>query len=234
MVDAPFSMNAIYRAFTAIDDHGAMRPCLIATLAAAMASANAALGASLVVDVRGADGRPVADVVATLKALDAPAAPPARFAWPTIMAQHDIRFAPYILVVPVGAEVSFPNRDSVRHHVYSFSPAKSFQLKLYGRDESRTVVFDRAGVVPLGCNIHDQMIGFIDVVDTPWAAKTDASGEAVLQGVPAGRAQLTLWHPEMKSPRNQQTLTLSIPAVGGHESVNVVMGPPLRRSKAAG
>ena len=233
MIDAAFPIGPVYRAFIAAGEIATMRPWLVLALAATIGPANAALAANLVVEVRSADGRPVIDAVATLKSLDNPSAPPVRFAWPATMAQHDIRFDPYVLVVPVGAEVRFPNRDRVRHHVYSFSPVKTFQLKLYGQDETRSVVFDRVGVVPLGCNIHDQMIGFVDVVDTPWAAKTDAAGEAVLQGVPAGRAQLTVWHPEMKSSRNQQTLTVAIPAAGAHETVTVVMGPPLRRTPRA-
>ncbi len=230
MIDAAFPFGAVYRAFIAGGEIGTMRFWLVLALAATIGPANVALAGNLVVEVRDAAGRPVIDAVATLKPLDAASAPPARFAWPAAMAQHDIRFDPYVLIVPVGAEVRFPNRDRVRHHVYSFSPAKTFQLKLYGQDETRSVVFDRVGVVPLGCNIHDQMIGFVDVVDTPWAAKTDVSGEAVLQGVPAGRAQLTLWHPEMKAPRNQQILAVVVPAAGAHQAVTVVMGPPLRRT----
>ena len=203
-----------------------MRHAVLA-LAALALSATAAWPASLTVSVRDQDGRPVADAVATLKPDASPAAAPIRFGWAMAMSQHDIQFDPFVLVVPVGAEVSFPNRDKVRHHVYSFSPVKTFQLKLYSRDESRKVTFDIPGVVPLGCNIHDQMIGFIDVVDTPWAGKTGASGETTLQDVPAGRAQLTVWRPYMKSPKNQVTLNVTVPSAGAaRQAVTIAVGAP--------
>jgi len=99
----------------------------------------------------------------------------------------------------VGSDVGFPNKDKVRHHVYSFSATKKFELKLYGQQEERTVHFDKAGIVPLGCNIHDQMIGFIVVTDSPYAVKTNAAGEAVIRGLPAGAATLSLWHPDMRA-----------------------------------
>ncbi len=209
----------------ATQHNGSMRLAVLVLAALAM-SASAAWPASLVVTVRDQDGRPVADAVATLKSLDAPTpAGPIRFAWPMVVDQRSIKFDPFVLVAPAGTEVSFPNRDKVRHHVYSFSPVKVFQLKLYGRDESRSVTFDRAGVVPLGCNIHDQMIGFVDVVDTPWAGKTDAAGDATLQNVPAGRAVLTVWRPYMKSPRNQMAVNVTVPSAGvARQAVSVVIG----------
>ena len=210
----------------ATQHNGSMRLAVLVLAALAM-SASAAWPASLVVTVRDQDGRPVAHAVATLKSLDAPTpAGPIRFAWPMVVDQRSIKFDPFVLVAPAGTEVSFPNRDKVRHHVYSFSPVKVFQLKLYGRDESRSVTFDRAGVVPLGCNIHDQMIGFVDVVDTPWAGKTDAAGDATLQNVPAGRAVLTVWRPYMKSPRNQMAVNVTVPSAGvARQAVSVVIGP---------
>ena len=130
------------------------------------------------------------------------------------MAQHNIAFEPTVLIAPVGAEVAFPNLDTVRHHVYSFSPSHPFELKLYGHDETRKVKFDRAGVIAVGCNIHDQMAGFIDVVDTPYYAKTDAHGEAKISGVPAGPAAVTVWQPYMKTPQNKLELKAVIPASG--------------------
>jgi plastocyanin len=95
------------------------------------------------------------------------------------MAQQKKQFVPEVLVVPVGSEVRFPNHDTVRHHVYSFSPAKKFELKLYTGTPANPVLFDRPGVVVLGCNIHDQMVGWILVVDTPYYAQTlAATGKA--------------------------------------------------------
>jgi hypothetical protein len=143
------------------------------------------------------------------------------------MAQQNIRFDPFVLIVPVGAEVSFPNYDKVRHHVYSFSPAKTFELKLYGHDETRTVRFDKPGTVALGCNIHDRMVAFIRVVDTPFAAKTNAAGVAELQGVPEGRAVLHVWQPYLKGAGNEVTEAITVPPGGDmHEIVTVDVRPP--------
>ncbi len=122
---------------------------------------------------------------------------------------------------------SFPNLDPIRHHVYSFSPAKTFELKLYAREQSHTVRFDKAGIVALGCNIHDQMTAFIDVVDTQWAAKTDASGNVTLGGLPAGQAIITVWHPYLRAPGNAMSRQVAI-ANGSRESFTVTLRAPPR------
>jgi hypothetical protein len=121
-----------------------------------------------------------------------------------VVAQQNLKFDPFVLIAPVGADVSFPNRDTVRHHVYSFSPTKPFELKLYGSDQAaRSVRFDKVGVVALGCNIHDSMVAFIRVVNTPFAAKTDAAGKVRLRGMPAGATSVKIWHPYLKAPGNE-------------------------------
>ena len=150
----------------------------------------AAYAATADITVRGADGRPLPDAVVMIKSAKAPGGP-IRFAWPMVMAQQNITFVPHVLIVPVGATVSFPNRDRVRHHVYSVSKAKKFDIKLYGRDETRSETFDKPGVIALGCNIHDTMSGFIVVVDTPFAAQTDAQGHVHFAGVPEGAATVS-------------------------------------------
>jgi hypothetical protein len=132
------------------------------------------------------------------------------------MEQRDLQFRPFVLIVPVGSDVSFPNHDTVRHHVYSFSPAKTFELRLYGHDETRRVRFDKAGVVALGCNIHDDMTAFIRVVDTPWVGRTDARGEVLITDVPAGSATLVVWHPYVRGGRDserQVTVASGMPAL---------------------
>jgi len=153
----------------------------------------------------------VANAVVTIAA---PHSGPIRFTWPYRMAQQNMQFDPFVLIVPVGADVSFPNLDTVRHHVYSFSAAKTFELKLFGHDETRVVHFDKAGVVDLGCNIHDNMIAYIVVVDTPYAAQTNAAGEAVVHGVPAGARAVRVWHPYLRAPGNAVALNMAVPAVG--------------------
>jgi hypothetical protein len=201
---------------------------LAVLLAAALASA--ARGGDVSFVVVDAKNKPVADAVITayppgLKA------EPIRFPWPQEMDQHNLQFDPFVLIVPVGASVSFPNRDPVRHHVYSFSPAKPFELKLYGKDETRSVRFDKAGVVALGCNIHDGMVAFIKVVDTPFAAKTDDKGRAALKGLPAGQIQVRIWHPYLKAPGNEIVRAIPVSASGAPlQTIQIeVRGAPDRR-----
>jgi plastocyanin len=145
---------------------------------------------------------------------------------PLVMAQKDIAFAPYVLIVPAGSSVTFPNRDTVRHHVYSFSAVHRFELKLYGREERRTELFDKPGVVALGCNIHDRMAAYIDVVDTRFAAKTDADGVAVISGLPSGAARLKVWHPFAKTPNGMVASEANADSSQAAQIVMDVRPPP--------
>lgn len=147
------------------------------------------------IQVQTPDGKAVPNAVIMADSSDVPAGA-GHFDWETVMAQSQKQFSPYVLIAPVGSEVSFPNRDRIRHHVYSFSKGNAFEIELYGRDESRSVTFDQPGIVAVGCNIHDEMIGYIRVVDTPIAVKTDASGTAVISGLNEVPTQLIVWHPD--------------------------------------
>ena len=195
----------------------------------ALTFATAGAAADLSVSVRAA-GRPVANAVVTVYPAGGASVSDAHFNWPMRMVQQHLQFSPFVLVVPQGATVAFPNLDAVRHHVYSFSAVHRFELRLYGRDETRTVQFDKPGVIALGCNIHDQMIAFIKVVDTPYAAKTDADGNVVLRDVPPGAATMKVWYPYLKAPGNEVARSVALPHAGqGHEDVAVdVRTPPPR------
>jgi plastocyanin len=125
-----------------------------------------------------------------------PARPGGRF----VVSQRDLKFHPFLTIVPAGADVSFPNFDPTKHHVYSFSPAKKFELKLFAKDQSRTVHFDQAGVVALGCNIHDQMAAFIVVTDSAWTARTNAQGIAQFSDAPNAPGRVAVWHPYLRAP----------------------------------
>ena len=172
-----------------------------------------ALAGDLTVALKTASGTPVTDAVVSFKPAAGVSAP-LHAAGPYRIKQVDVHFDPFILVVPAGAEVSFPNQDKVRHHVYSFSATKRFEIKLYGRDESRSIVFDHPGVVSLGCNIHDRMMGFVVVTDTPYVAKVDRSGQVLLENIPAGGGVLTVWQPFLKAQGNTVTQQMVIPAQG--------------------
>lgn len=115
-----------------------------------------------------------------------------------IVDQRDKEFIPDVLPIQVGTAVQFPNSDKIRHHVYSFSPAKSFEIPLYAGTPPDPIVFDKPGPVSLGCNIHDWMGAFVFVVDTPYFALTDDSGTAVIKGIPDGDYTVMVWHPRMK------------------------------------
>jgi plastocyanin len=126
-----------------------------------------------------------------------------------VMDQKNRMFIPHVLPVQSGTAVRFPNSDDIRHHVYSFSPAKTFQLPLYKGTPANPEVFDKAGVVTLGCNIHDQMTAFIIVVDTPYFEKTAANGKALLRDVEPGRYTLHVWYPDMRDEPKPQSLTVT-------------------------
>lgn len=132
------------------------------------------------------------------------------------MEQRDRQFQPKSLLVSKGSKVNFPNRDATQHHVYSFSPAKSFNLELFKDQPEAPVVFDKTGVVEIGCNIHDRMQGFILVTDSGLTARTDASGVASVP-LPADVAgieelSLSLWHPRLGNVTKTVNFTIGLPA----------------------
>jgi len=189
-----------------------IRPVFLA-LAAILVPATAQAG-TVAVHVVDAGGRQVNDAVVTIQAAAPGPARPIRFPWPNTMVQKNIAFNPHTLIVPVGSTVTFPNQDKVRHHVYSFSKPARFELRLFGKDESRSYTFKTPGAVALGCNIHDTMSGFIKVVDTPYANKTDGNGDTQIAGVPGGAARITVWHPRARAKNNEVTFPLDVPASG--------------------
>lgn len=135
---------------------------------------------------------------------------PLAFPWRSAMAQRNQTFVPGTLIVPQGANVAFPNLDTVRHSIYSFSKAARFQIDLYGRDQTRSQRFPIAGTVALGCNIHDKMRGYIRVVATPYAAASDLNGRGQIEGLAAGTYQATIWHPRLRSANGEAAQTITI------------------------
>lgn len=164
------------------------------------------------VTVQDGAGQPLAGAVVFLESADAK-----RLARPLTdaeMSQQNLRFTPDVLVVTAGTSVRFPNNDTVRHHVYSFSPIKKFELKLYAGVPANPVLFDQPGVAVLGCNIHDQMVGWVLVLETPFYASTAApAGSASIDKVPAASYQLRVWHPSLPvgAPAHAQAVTVAEP-----------------------
>ena len=161
-------------------------------LLALLAAGAAAQAATVEVEVRGRDGKALADAVVFLESAAARAA--ARPMTGVEIEQVDKRFNAAVTVVTPGSAVSFPNRDKVRHHVYSFSQAKTFELKLYIGTPANPVVFDKPGIAVLGCNIHDTMAAWVVVVDSPHHGKTGSDGRLQLPDVPPGSYRLRSWH----------------------------------------
>ena len=159
--------------------------------------------ADLTVDVLDDGGRPARNVVV----IATPKAPvtAARSATMVEMDQVDRQFSPYVLAVQTGTAVLFSNNDSVAHQVYSFSPTKRFELALYHGKPREPVVFDRPGIVTVGCNIHDNMVGYLYVTDAPWFGTTGKNGRWRASDVPAGEYDLQVWSPLL--PPQDATLT---------------------------
>ena len=162
-----------------------------------LAAASLAHAATVDVRVANAAGQPLGGAVVMLQ--PASGKLPVQPLGGVQIAQARRQFNPAVTVVTVGTAVSFPNLDSVRHHVYSFSSAKSFELKLYAGVPAAPVVFDKPGVAVLGCNIHDRMVAWVVVVDTPLYGVSAADGHAQLAAVPAGDYQLQVWHAGLRS-----------------------------------
>jgi plastocyanin len=165
--------------------HGPLALLLVGLLTAQ------AFGAVVTVNVTTRAGAAAEDAVVVFYPLDA--APPATRDT-AVIDQIDKRFVPHVSVVRTGTAITFPNSDRIRHQVYSFSPAKTFSLKLYAGSPNTPVIFDQPGLVVLGCNIHDNMLAFVGVVDSPYFAKTTGTGSASLN-LPPGRYRLRAWHP---------------------------------------
>ena len=166
-----------------------------ALLLAALTRVGPAPAATLVITVQSPDGHALAGAVVMARPLDSQGKRPAPVH--AVMDQVDRAFAPDLLVIPVGSTVEFPNSDSVSHQIYSFSQPKRFKLPLYHGKPYPPVQFDQAGVVTLGCNIHDDMLAYLLVTDAPWFGRTDKSG-AWVADVPRGRYRVSIWHPRMR------------------------------------
>lgn len=186
-------------------------------LAGALLCSGTAWAATLQLQVQDQQGQPLADAVVSLQG---PQGVPSR-PLVAIMDQVQKQFSPAVLAVRSGTRVSFPNRDDIRHQVYSFSAAKRFELRLYKGTPTQPVLFDQPGLVVLGCNIHDWMLGYIYVTDDPWFAVSDAQGQLQINDLPAGRYHVTVWHPQMTDMLPQAGADLEVPAAGLQQSLSL-------------
>lgn len=195
------------------------RLALLAALSCAAALAHAA---SVNVVVSDAAGNPLTDAVVMLEPVGARL--PVKPMQGAQIAQHELQFNPAVSVVTVGTPVMFPNQDTVRHHVYSYSAAKTFQIKLYAGVPHAPIVFDKPGIAVLGCNIHDGMVAWVVVTDTPLWARTAASGQARVQDVPPGSYRMHVWHSSLAETTPPQLLPLAVAAVDVDQRVRLGAG----------
>jgi len=192
-----------------------------ATVGVFLICGNAA-ASTLQVDVVGKTGTPLADAVVYATPVNTKVQLKPQ---PLVnIVQINKSFVPKMTIVQTGTDISFPNEDSIGHDVYSFSAAKTFELKLYSGVPAKPILFDKSGLVTIGCNIHDQMIAYVMVVDTPYFAKTGANGVAHLEGLVPGDYEVKAWHysladgapPVMRriSVQGDQTVTVPLDALG--------------------
>jgi plastocyanin len=178
----------------------AARAALLLVLAG---GANAATVDALVLNAK---GQPVPDAAVVLYPL-LPSAPRPHAA--ATIEQRGSEFIPHVTVVQAGTAIEFPNNDTIKHHAYSFSAAKKFEIKLYAGKPGQPLIFDQPGEVVIGCNIHDWMEAYVLVVDSPYFARTASDGSAVIPKVPAGSYRLQLWHPQQKARQAPSEVEIS-------------------------
>lgn len=214
---------------------GPLATIVVIAAAIAQPAALAAVSQYRVV-VSSVKGGAIADAVVTLRALEragktAPATRPRLQVpvTPVVIQQLDREFVPRITVVPVGARISLPNNDAVPHSVYSFSPAKQFEFEVYVGSSPQVLTLDKVGIITLGCNIHDWMVGYVVVVDTPFVQSTDGRGDVSFANVPEGDYELRIWHPQQKL--GDHTSQISIVETGRTQAVSIDVNPPRTRYK---
>jgi plastocyanin len=191
------------------------------------------LGAgSLDITVKDGNGGPVSDAVVFAKSNATKSATAKR---QIVIDQRDKQFVPYVTALQVGTPVIFPNSDDIRHHVYSFSPTKKFELPLYAGVPAEPVLFDKVGFVTLGCNIHDWMVAYVAVLPTPYFQITGKEGRAVLKDLPSGQYTVEVWQPSLRGTPEKFAQNVDLTAGGAKElTFNLDLKPDFRVKRAPG
>ena len=204
----------------------AVRALALLSLLAAATPAPAADLRLALVGTEGGQAVPLAQAVVSLHAATAPRAGVDATA---VIDQRSSTFVPGVIGIQAGTRVTFPNSDNTLHHVYSFSPAKTFELPLYSGRRAPPVLFDKPGVVTLGCNIHDWMVAHVVVLDTPWHARTGSDGRATVQA-PPGDYVLRIWHERAAAPFEQR---VTLGPAAAEEVVRIALAPAPHRPGAS-
>ena len=193
-------------------------PCVAALLFAVCGSAAAT---TFTAEVNDQDGRPVANAVVVLVADSKASIPASRLAAEKTIDQRSETFIPLVTIVPKGGRIIFANNDQTTHQVYSFSSVKQFEITLARGERSPPIAFDNSGVAALGCNIHDHMIAYAFVADSPWTVLTGADGGGTIAEVPPGNYEAQVWHPKLPPGRAIPSLKASLSGDTTRLSVNI-------------
>ena len=207
-----------------------MKPRGFIFLAICLSGSSAGAG-SLSVTVKDAKGALVSDAVVYAQS----GKTAAHAGKQAVIDQQNKEFMPYVTAVQTGTSIIFPNKDNIRHHVYSLSPAKRFELPLYAGVPAKPVVFDKEGFITLGCNIHDWMIAYVAVVGTPYFQVTGQAVQTALKNLPAGKYTVSVWHPLLKGQPKSSAQQIEL---AGSETKQLVftvdLKPDFRTKRAPG
>lgn len=211
-----------------------MKPLPLLLLAAALVHPSLLRAADLHINISDQRSQqPLGEVVVLARPVGFSAPPAARHTSHDVsIEQVDKEFHPGISIIPQGGEANFPNNDNIQHHVYSFSKAKVFDIPLYDGLPDEPILFDKPGVVKIGCNIHDWMIGYIYVTDTPYTAKTGEAGTVTLSNLPEGSYEVSVWHPLMKSSEAELVQSVTLAGKGETLSWHLELRPNIRPRRA--
>lgn len=185
-----------------------------------LCAAPSALAATVTIDIADTNGRPVSGAVVGFDGQSGNAVPPSHLPSNAVIDQRHETFIPLVTVIQKGGQVVFTNNDTTMHQVYSFSPIKQFEFEIDQGQKSRAVLFDKPGVASIGCNIHDQMITYVYVADTPWVARTDTNGRASID-VPGGVYRVSVWHPQLPPGHAQPVASLTVSGATGKVSMAI-------------
>jgi len=199
--------------------------CIVALAMIVSGRLNAAT-AAISGSVSVADGAPVTDAVVFVQS---PVPEPDKSRPMQVVDQVNKTFVPGLLPIVVGTAVRFPNHDQIHHHVYSFSPTKTFELPLYKGEAAAPVLFDKVGAVKIGCNIHDWMSGIILVLPSRHFAVTDSSGHFVLDDLPAGTYTVVAWHALSKLKPDETAQSVQVGAEVATVTFKLPLAPPRPR-----
>ncbi len=198
----------------------------------AMAAASSAVARTITGQVVGADGKPVANAVVFVQ--EPAALQSAAASSPAIMDQFNKAFVPEMLPIAAGTQVRFPNRDQIRHHVYSFSRPKRFELPLYKGEDAPPVLFDKPGVVKIGCNIHDWMSAIILVLPNDRFAVTQDDGTFSLPDLDSGQYTITAWHAQSRDKTEDIAQRVAIAGKDAQLTFKLSLAPARSRPATRG